>query len=161
MYIYTHMHVYIYIYIGMYKHIYIYIYTCICIDIYICVHMYACRHFPLHNSEPAAPHPTNCRHTHNRNHHIHSIPLACLPPPQESGGGPPDGEGRLASHTSLSHAGYVAVRPRPHCPPPSAEGDGGWARRALQWGIDFPASCMPLDVCHLSPLPSGEQNGTG
>ena len=149
MHTYTYACVYIhtYIYTHTCVYIYIYIYACVCMCVYKYVHMYERVHFQLHNNEPAAPHPTNCRHAHNHLHHIHSKPLACLPPPQESGGGPPAGEGRLASHTSLSHAGYVAVRPRPHCLPPSAGGDGLWARLAPQGWIP-PASCMHYNAYH-------------
>ena len=150
--------------------------VCLCVCVCMCVRArctcdaYLCsrytRHLYLYHGwrisasvSPASPayiQPTNCRHTHN--HIPHSTGL---PPSARGVWGVGHWLAKGAHITSLSHAGYVAVRPRPHCPPPSAEGDGGWARSALQWGIDFPASCMPLDVCHLSPLPSGEQNGTG
>ena len=43
--------------------------------------------FRFNKNDPAARHPRNCRTTHNCNYMAFHAPLACLPPPEESGDG--------------------------------------------------------------------------
>ena len=77
-------------------------------------------------------------YTQPRNHITFHTPTAYPPPPEDLGGGPPDGEGHPHHIHPVALTGRLERHPRggqATCLPPSAGGTGGGASSALQlWG---------------------------